>query len=322
MLDRNTFKALNDPDLMYNFYKEAIEHLDYFKSLCKDLTSKIPSVTDDTQLPLPTAATASAHAALMPGGAATSRQLRSSVSEEKPPEVKEPEGEKLPHLSLPKDGIFNGLILGDSITARIVASQVGDEVLVRGFGGCTTERLLYKVQNSRPKNIENITLSIGINDVMSSNFDPKSTTNSYEKLVYMVVHKFSPKNITLCTLSPTASFRKDFNPVILKFNKSLQQLANSKFNDTDTSVSILDMHRVFSDTQGALSTDGLHPSTAGVEALVTAHRVNFEKFGIQVSDCDITVRERQMPRTHTQTASKQISVNDIVSALQNLQNKS
>ena len=50
---------------------------------------------------------------------------------------------------------------------------------------------------------------IGANDCMSENFDIKDTTGVYEKLIYTVAHKFSPKIITLCTVTQLGAFRRD-----------------------------------------------------------------------------------------------------------------
>ena len=106
------------------------------------------------------------------------------------------------HLFLPREEEFSGLLLGDSIVNRINGEQISKNVLARGFGRHTISALLERVRNSKSRHFKHVTTLIGINDCLSNDFDAKEAVSSLKKLIYLVNHKFSPKTISLCTVTP------------------------------------------------------------------------------------------------------------------------
>lgn len=277
MLDFNTFTELSD-ESKFKLYEEVTNNQEFFKDLIKDLTNKIPAIPSVPTVTPRSPVTSAAEDVQQPG-----------------PQVSMPDIGKL-HLFLPKIGNFSAMIIGDSITNRINAEEVGPDVLTRGFGGAKVIDICKRVNGSRKKQVQNISISVGVNDCLAPDFDKDSTLSSFEKLLYLCHDKFTPKHITMCTVAPVSTYRRENNRNIQILNEGIIDLIKNLATDFPVRVNVLDIHKIFSGAPlTMLLSDGLHPSWEGVKALVTSHRENFQKFNIDVSESNITMRERPIP---------------------------
>ena len=145
MIDYVAFTKLDDA-LKFKLYEDAIVNHDHLKNVVTNLVERpvLPAATQQLQKP--------------------------SVNQSAPAW-----GSGKMHLSLPKMGDFKAMVLGDSITSRVSADQIGPDILVRGFGGARVSDLCSRVDNSRMKKIEHITICIGINDLLTPECDIAAT---------------------------------------------------------------------------------------------------------------------------------------------------
>lgn len=285
MLNNQAYDAL-DNSTKYHLYQDAIQNMEFMKSVITELSRKIPTPVIVSNVPKSS------------GEAAHTSQLHTlhagNVSNQHLQQVPLAPQSGKTHLFLPRVGDFKGLILGDSITNRLNAEQVGPSILARGFGGAKILDISQRVEGSHQKHFDHVTLCIGINDCMHPNFDVTEALARYEKLIYLAFHKFSPKGISVASITPLGNFRKHQNVNVINLNDGLSALI-SRLTDlpTDFNIRILDLHKIFTEsTTPSLSSDGLHPSLHGVTALVTAHRATFENLGFTISNATISMKER------------------------------
>lgn len=298
MLDYVAFDNLTS-EVKFKLYEDSINHIEFMKGVITNLTTKIPT-------PITAPITNNASSAMQPPASHS-------------PLVTQPQftSGKM-HIFLPKDLNFNGLVLGDSITNRLQGAQIGPAIQTRGFGGARIEDLLVRVQGTRKKQIDWVTLSVGINNCMSNDFNITEAICSFEKLVYLSVDKFNPTGVSIASICPLGTYRKAGNVNVDALNKALFELVN-KLNDVipHCTISYLDLHTRFMQSASTfLSSDGLHPSLEGVKALVYAHRDYFKSCGVDVSDGDITAR----PRPFTPRAPEKPSASSASDASQQLMN--
>ena len=166
MIDYVAFTKLDDA-LKFKLYEDAIVNHDHLKNVVTNLVERpvLPAVSPPVSPPV------------LP--AATQQLQQPSVNQSAPAW-----GSGKMHLSLPKMGDFKAMVLGDSITSRVSADQIGPDILVRGFGGARVSDLCSRVDNSRMKKIEHITICIGINHLLTPECDIAATLQNYERLLY------------------------------------------------------------------------------------------------------------------------------------------
>ena len=87
---------------------------------------------------------------------------------------------------------------------------------------------------------------VGANDCISEDFDLTTSSANYEKLIYTCAHKFTPKTVTVCSLTPLTSFRKEQNENAKKFNSKLKALVK---NIKDLGEVELKLHDFYGDFQ-------------------------------------------------------------------------
>ena len=68
---------------------------------------------------------------------------------------------------------------------------------------------------------------VGANDCNSEDIDLTTSSANYEKLIYTCAHKFTPKTVTVCSLTPLPSFRKQQNENVKKLNTKLKALVKN-----------------------------------------------------------------------------------------------
>ena len=133
---------------------------------------------------------------------------------------------------------------------------------------------------------------VGANDCMSEEFDLTTSTANYEKLIYTCAHKFTPKTVTVCSITPLTSFRKEQNENVKKMNTKLKALVKNIKDLGEVELKLHDFYGDFQQHNNLVSSDGVHPTEQGVRALVETYRVIFHDNGIEISDSEITVRPK------------------------------
>ena len=184
MIDQRAFNALDDNN-KFTVYNDAASMIGFLQGIIKDLSSGKQSYSDTTKGYLSN-----------DNVATTSLPLQSHSS---PPSA----GSNIPnrefvHLSLPpKDVVVDGIAIGDSITKRINKEQLGETIHVRGYGGARAEDLLWRVKNSRARQVDNVIISVGVNDCLSDNFNAESTSRCIEEIFVIIS---SNQSISRCVL--------------------------------------------------------------------------------------------------------------------------
>ena len=197
---------------------------------------------------------------------------------------------KKPHLSLPNKDI-EVLDLGDSITNRLNQPEIGPHAIVRGYGGARISDLYDKVSHTRKKKVKSIFLAVGINDILKEQKpDVKMMINNLEKLIYLVNDKFNPDFINIVNLTPLASYNKDKNVSVDKFNKELQKIDENLSDLPDNlTLHFLDLHSLFKG-KDCLTSDGVHPNESGAQTSVQSYRSCLSANDIPCSSGPITNR--------------------------------
>lgn len=284
MIDRNTFIAFDD-ETKFTLYNEHANMILFLQGVIKDL---LPS-KDKTTVPIQESVVLST----IPAAASSQPPVPNTVSTNLPPPGLRGENvSNFPyHLSLPKDLQPNGLIVGDSISKRIEADQVADKIIVRGYGGAKTTDILSRIKNTRPKQIDTVYVSVGLNDCMSREFDAQVSTEAIQNIIYTVNHKFQPKNIAISLLTPLCFQRRECNNNVIALNSGISELANKITDLQGAKLSIVNMYNTFTSSGvPAISTDGVHQSIHGHKLLIQSIRTFFGNF-IQTSSSDISIRE-------------------------------
>ena len=289
MLDRSTFENLSE-DIKFSLYNEAVTNSDYLKGVISGLLTKIPNAQeasfhavavnnaheeDNVKVSSSQAGTGDS----VSGQAATSKQIPFSK----------------PHLSLPKASEHKALLLGDSITNRIVAEEVSTNCIIRAYGGMKADQLLEKIINTKAKTYQAVTIAIGINDILDSdNYVQKNVISVIEKIILHSIHKFQPQNLGVANLTPLGAFHKDNNKLVTKFNDALKQMI-SKLSDIPDSVKVevIDMNSAITKVYQGLHTDGIHPNVKGLTSIVELYRNFFFQYGIETANDTVTMRQRQ-----------------------------
>ena len=125
---------------------------------------------------------------------------------------------------------------------------------------------------------------VGLNDCMSEDFDLTTSSANYEKLIYTCAHKFTPKTVTVCSITPLTSFRKEQNENVKKMNTKLKALVKNIKDLGEVELKLHDFYGDFQQHNHLVSSDGVHPTEKGVRALVETYRVIFHDNGIEISD--------------------------------------
>ena len=271
-------------------YQDFSNQVDYLKGLVSGLVSKVQS-TDPTEPP-PTEINSYA--------AVTKRNENVVGISNGLPTKENVTIDKVlkPLFSLPNKDI-DVLVLGDSITNRLNQPEIGPDAIVRGYGGARVSDLYEKVSHTRKKKVKSMFLAFGINDILKEQKpDIKMMINNMEKLIYLVNDKFNPRFINIVNLTPLASYNKDKNVSVDKFNKELQKI-HHQLSDLpdDLTFQFLELNSLFKD-KDYLNTDGVHPNVSGVETIVKSYRSCLADNDIPCSSGPITMRERLKPNAH------------------------
>ena len=60
-----------------------------------------------------------------------------------------------PHrLDLPTEGKVDALLIGDSLTSRLISKQTEPDVIARGFGGHFLKSLLERAKNTKQQQVK------------------------------------------------------------------------------------------------------------------------------------------------------------------------
>lgn len=274
-MDFTEFEQLSSA-LRYKLYIDVSKDKDYLKSVIDKLLIKLP---ENAPTPIPTKSFASV---------TEPRQPESQVNQLTPQTVSLPPTSRPNHLFLPKlvhDIPY--LILGDSIHTRLIPTDISKDTVIRAYGGATIERLCDKLVVSNKNDVRNISLNIGINNVLNSNgeADLPASISSYEKLLYLCIDRFKPARIYVNSVLPVFTYHSDKNSLVSHFNSLLKQMVGGFEVSDETVICYSD---ISSDaTNKFFDTDGLHPNEDGVKYLVTRHRDVLSALSINTSKCDI-----------------------------------
>lgn len=302
MLDQIAFNNLED-NIKFELYTNAMTDIVFLKGVINELTNKIPG--QRTYTGYSSAATVTQQPQVTTGYTGSQRQVTNELPQSGKPPI---------HLFLPRNVDGEALVLGDSITNRINSDQVGPGVITRGFGGAKIADIGQRVFGSRRKTFKHVSLCVGINDVLSTEFNLDVAIVEMEKLVHIVNDKFAPVNISIATLTPLGGLQKNANPNISAFNTGLAGLVSRL---ADISIAIIDMHSAFSKNSSTLlASDGIHPNIDGLKVIVASHRDNLMKNNIQISNDNISMRDR-----FAKAPSRDKTQDTIVSSMKNFINK-
>jgi lysophospholipase L1-like esterase len=160
------------------------------------------------------------------------------------------------------------VLAGDSLTEGWSAPRVkrflpglAERVLNRGISsdgvGLNDRGVLHRLDSSIfDCKASHAFLLIGVNDIGKDGSGVDRAARALEKVVQAVHDKKGAPELVLLTLAPAAKNYKAMNPAIVKFNAKVKEIAAA------TSTSVLDLHALVVDSQGALpedlTTDGLH----------------------------------------------------------------
>lgn len=290
MVTPDIFTTLTD-EVKSILYQDALSQIDYLKGFLSGLINKLPNINNDNSRYIPASYSPSPK---LPSGYSEAATSSTNEHERKVPSAssdQQPSGKK--HLSLPAEGVFDGLVLGDSISNRIVSDQIGDGILVRGYGGASISDMYDRVLNTREKNLKTVVVAIGMNDVLKGDADMKTFHAALEKLVYIIHHKFSPAYISLASITPTYFHNKEHNTKISKLNNSLEAFMLTLVDLPDkVKPNVINLNKSFTEIDHPTTTDGIHPNLNGVRNIVAYHRSNFQDHGITVSNCPISIRPK------------------------------
>ena len=123
--------------------------------------------------------------------------------------------------------------------------------------------------------------------------------NNMEKLIYLVNGRFNPGFINIVNSTPPlASYNKDKNVSVDKFNKELQKI-HHQLSDLpdDLTLHFLDLNSLFKD-KDYLNNDSVHSNVSGVETIVKSYQSCLSANDIPCSSGPITMRERLKPNAH------------------------
>ena len=121
-----------------------------------------------------------------------------------------------------------------------------------------------------------------MNGCFSDQFDAKESVSSLEKK-NLLNHKCTPKQF--CTVTPEVTFIKHFKA-------NVQNLNLDNKIESDMKLDILDINKAFNQNHGVLSSDGLHPSDAGVGNFVQIIRDCLKNSLKRPNSCQISTRLR------------------------------
>ena len=158
-------------------------------------------------------------------------------------------------------------------------------VLARGFGGHRISGLLERIANTRARKVKQVTILIGINDCLSTDFDIIEPITAYEKFVYTRAHKFTPEKISICTLLQLGAFRHESNVSVNKFNKQLCSLVSKVEDLYHTKLNLIDLNVRFQNNLYFL------------KAIVKSLRNNLMNLNVEISRCAISFRPKQNRQT-------------------------
>ena len=198
--------------------------------------------------------------------------------------------QQLKHLSLPKGEALDMLIIGDSIVKRIIRSEVSNRTGVRGYGGAKSDDILERISNTRKKEVKMLTISVGINDVLSNNFDLNQTVSTYEKIFHKANNKFEPDVLhtsTICHINYRYAAK---NETIAKLKNKVNVVSKSVKFHSNTQCSALEISGSFH-KEHYRNKDGLHANLDGIRHFVNCCKSALETWDLPTSDLEITLRK-------------------------------
>ena len=155
MFDQTAFNNLND-GIKFKLYEESVNLVKFLQDIVKDLSSKSTNYSDVTKGYL-----SNNSASQAPSIPPLNEWYVNTGNVNNQPQSEFPF-----HLSLSKNTELKGIIIGDSLSKRIVADQVGQGIAVRGYGGAKAHDILERVKNSRLRRINDVAISVRVNNCM------------------------------------------------------------------------------------------------------------------------------------------------------------
>ena len=148
------------------------------------------------------------------------------------------------------------ILLGDSITAW----NPRRDVVNLGVPGDTTRDILWRVEELKEQQGDEIYLMAGVNDVIMG-FSAEKTLENYRTLIFMLKEKF--RRVTAISILPVDNICR--NEKIEELNKEIEGIT------LQAQVNYLDIYSEFTGVDGRIdvryTTDGVHLSSRGYELL-------------------------------------------------------
>jgi len=189
--------------------------------------------------------------------------------------------ERLATFKKENQSLKNIIFLGDSLTEGFDLKRyfpglrtlnrgiVADHIGVQGKRG-VLQRLDVSVFDCNPSMVF---LMIGVNDLADSDYDFTQLVSGYREIIRQIQTRMPGVTIIVQSCLPTRGKYQHLNPLVLRFNKKIKEIAQ------ECACPYLDLHSLFVDEKGELrkelTRDGVHLTKKGYDIWASAVRKMF-----------------------------------------------